>query len=126
LEDPNWIVGFVTWSATDVLKLRNVGQLVCDCHADFIAIDSQTNDELALCNSHRNDLTLVVKGGVPQIGDPEVMAKFSHIRTVGATLDGRPKSIHQDLAKRIHLCQLKEAGLEVEALPKRRLFARGQ
>jgi cytosine/adenosine deaminase-related metal-dependent hydrolase len=103
-----------------------VGRLRADNCADFVVITNADNPARRLCQSRRKDLALVVKGGVPQIGDPEVMAKFPHVRTVGATLDGRPKSIHQDLAKRIHLCQLKEAGLEVEAVPKRRLFARGQ
>jgi hypothetical protein len=70
----------------------------------------------------RSEIELVVKGGVPQIGDPEVMAKFPHISTVRAILDGRPKAINVDLAKRIVKCQLKEPGLEVEALPKGRMF----
>lgn len=72
----------------------------------------------------RESIALIVKGGVPQIGDPEVMTKFPYIQTVGATLDGKPKAIHIDLARRIHRCSLKEPGLEVEALPRRRFRLR--
>ena len=71
-------------------------------YADFIAVRSTENDVETLCNSHRADLALVVKGGVPQIGDPDVMAKFPH------------------LARRIHQNQLKEPGLTVDELPKRK------
>jgi hypothetical protein len=64
----------------------------------------------------------VVKGGLPQIGDAEVMAQFPHVQTVAAVLDGPPKAIHVDLARRIHRCSLKEPGLEVDALPQGRMF----
>jgi hypothetical protein len=86
--------------------------------ADFIAILDSGNPALALCNSRRADLALVVKGGIPQIGDPDVMAKFPHIQTVAATLDGKPKRIQLDLARRIHQNKLKEPRLELDELPK--------
>jgi hypothetical protein len=57
---------------------------------------------------------------VPQIGDPAVMAKFPHVQTVRARLDGVEKAIHIDLARRIVKCKLKEPGLEVDELPKGR------
>ncbi len=91
-------------------------------YADMVLIRSSENDAVKLCNSHRADLALVIKGGVPQIGDPELMAKFTNIKTVDATLDGKPKAIHIELAKRIHANTLKESGLEVDILPKRKLF----
>ena len=51
------------------------------------------------------------------------MAKFPDVKTVDATLDGKPKAIHIELAKRIHANSLKEAGLAVDTLPKRKLFS---
>jgi hypothetical protein len=75
-----------------------------------------------LCNASRCDLALIVKDGIPQIGDPAMMAKFPHVQTVAATLDGVPKAIHIDLARRIHQCTLKEPGLEVDALPTKRFW----
>jgi hypothetical protein len=91
-------------------------------YADMVIMPTSENDPVKLCHSRRADLALVVKGGVPQLGDPELMAKFTDIKTVDATLDGKPKAIHIDLAKRIHANALKEPGLEVEPLPKRKLF----
>jgi cytosine/adenosine deaminase-related metal-dependent hydrolase len=70
----------------------------------------------------RSATHLIVKGGVPQIGDPAIMAKFPHVQTVAATLDRVPKAIHIDLARRIHQSTLKEPGLEVDALPKGRFW----
>lgn len=98
--------------AADVLSLPDVGHLSTGALADWITypMDYMSRWEIAL----------VVRGGVPQIGRPDVMAKFPHIETVDATLDGVPKRIHIDLARRIHQCSLKEPGLEVDALPTRK------
>ncbi|MEO8610721.1 MAG: hypothetical protein ABI690_22680 [Chloroflexota bacterium] len=96
--------------AAHILGLTNVGHLSVGANADWIANFDR----------ERAGLALVVKGGVPQIGDPDVMAKFPHIQTVAATLDGQPKRIQLDLAHRIHQNQLKEPGLEVDELPKRK------
>lgn len=69
--------------------------------------------------SEGTDVKLVIRAGVPQFGDPDLMAKFPAIQVVAARLFGKPKSIHIDLARRIHRCPLKEPGLEVDALPSR-------
>jgi cytosine/adenosine deaminase-related metal-dependent hydrolase len=69
--------------------------------------------------SEGTDLRLVIRAGVPQFGDPDLMAKFPKVQTVAARWFGKPKSIQIDLARRIHRCVLKEPGLEVDALPSR-------
>lgn len=102
--DADCIWQAVTWRAAHILRLSNVGHLNPGAWADWIIFRPY----------ERADLVLVVKGGVPQIGDPEVMAKFPHIPTLSAILDGVPKRIHRDLAQRIQKCTLKEPGLEVE------------
>jgi len=63
-----------------------------------------------------------VYNGVPRIGDAEVMAKFADIEVSQGILDGKPKALHNHLVQSIHKCSLKEPGLEVESLPKRKLF----
>jgi len=70
----------------------------------------------------RADLALVVRDGVPRIGDPQIMATFPHVQTVACTLDGVEKRLHIELAKQIHRCTLKEQGLEVDELPAGRRF----
>jgi hypothetical protein len=117
-----WVVEGVTHNAKYVLGLSNVGDLKDKYHADLIAINGHEEVEARLCNSRRADLVLVVRGGIPQIGNPDIMAKFPHIETVDAMLDGVPKRIHLDLARRIHQCRLKEPGLEVDVLPKKKFW----
>lgn len=97
-----------------------------DNRADIVLIPASGNPAKTLCESHRKDLVLVVRDSIPQIGNPDVMAKFPHIETVDGTLDGEPKRIHLDLARRIHQCSLKEPGLEVDALPRGRKFWMGR
>jgi cytosine/adenosine deaminase-related metal-dependent hydrolase len=109
------IMGLVLTHGAQLLSLSNIGHLNCNANADFLMINSAKK----LSHSRRADLALVVKSGVPQIGDPDVMAKFPHVQTVAATLDGKPKRIQLDLARRIHDNKLKEPGLAVDDVPKR-------
>jgi cytosine/adenosine deaminase-related metal-dependent hydrolase len=118
------VVDMVTWYATPITGSK-VGMLETNYLTDFILIKSDKSfphAEDQLCTCHRSDLALVVANGIPQIGDPEIMAKFSHIETIPATLDGVPKAIQIDLARRISKCKLKEAGLELLTMPKKRFF----
>ncbi|MCC6804344.1 MAG: hypothetical protein IT319_15790 [Anaerolineae bacterium] len=93
--------------------MKKVGNLQSGCLADFLAIKPHNDPAQQLCQSHRADLALVVRGGEPQIGDPDVMAKFPHIETVAARLDDKEKSINVSLARQIARCALKERGLEL-------------
>ncbi|MBZ0289114.1 MAG: hypothetical protein K8I30_15955, partial [Anaerolineae bacterium] len=68
--DEMWHNGQVTIGATHTGHLDSGG--VADW---FIEPDLE---------SYRNNLPLVVQGGVPQIGDPEIMAKFPHVQTIPA------------------------------------------
>jgi hypothetical protein len=92
-----------------------------DC-ADFIALPNSSNVAWDLCHSSRKDLQLVMRDGIPQIGAPELMARFPHIQTVACTLDVVEKRINVELARQIHRCKLKEQGLEVDALPNGKKF----
>jgi hypothetical protein len=119
------VVSMVTWYTAGTLRIKGIGSLEKDSQADLIAIKDtpiERSEAERLCNARRADLALVIKGGVPQIGDPDVMAQFSHIRTIPATLDGKPKAIHIDLARRITQCRIKESGLTIEAPVKYQLF----
>jgi cytosine/adenosine deaminase-related metal-dependent hydrolase len=66
-----------------------------------------------LHSARRADLALIMRGGVPLIGDPELMTRFTRTETTAATLDGQPKAIHIALARQIAACSLKEPGLEL-------------
>lgn len=113
--DSDFILQAVTNRPAHICSLKDVGHLSSLARGDCFAAKGWPYS--------RSDVSLVVKGGVPQIGDPEVMAKVPHIQTVDAVLDGKPKSIHSDLARRIQKCSLKEPGLEVDKVTERRFFA---
>lgn len=114
LDDPDHFLALLTRPA-QVLGLKDTGHLRCGARADWwIRSDFWIRD----------NILLIVKGGIPQIGAPDIMAKFPHIQTVDAMLDGVPKRIHIDLARRIHRCSLKEPGLEVDALPRKKFWSR--
>ena len=72
-----------------------------------------TRKGITLKGARRSDLALVLRGGIPRIGDPNVMARFARTRTVPARLDGVPKSIEAGLARQIAACGLSEPGLEL-------------
>ncbi|MDX1994467.1 MAG: hypothetical protein SF029_18940 [bacterium] len=105
------------WQLKDaVIKMRP------DHCSDFLLISTSDDPETKLCTSRRKDIALVIRDGIPQIGDPELMAKFPHIQTVEAVLDGVPKAINLQLARRIARCTIPEPGLELGLIPKRRFF----
>lgn len=59
----------------------------------------------------RDNIRLIVRGGVPLIGDADLMHRFPHVRTVPVMLDGAPKAMHVALARKVAACTLKEPGL---------------
>lgn len=87
------------------LGMNDVGSLDTGKRADWIAV----SDDL----TRRKDIRLIVRRGVPQIGDPDLMAQFPHVDTVRAELDGVPKAINMQLARQIARCSLQEPGLEL-------------
>lgn len=122
----HYVVQLATQGGASIIGAQQSGTLSHGHFADWIAIrQGEAPPEDTLCQARRADLALVVKGGVPQIGDPEFMRQFTKLPQIEAQLDGQSKHMHSELAKRVHNCRLKERGLEVEALPKRtfRLFS---
>jgi hypothetical protein len=90
--------------------------------ADFILIHSTDDDARSLCQLTRSELALVVCNGQAQIGNRDLMNHLGLDKCVDANLDGKPKAIHRHLAERIQRCRLKEPGLEMEPVPKKRWF----
>ncbi|MGQ9888356.1 MAG: amidohydrolase family protein [Aggregatilineales bacterium] len=112
--DQRDVFAFVSRPAA-LLGLKRAGSLVPGNYADWLAAPAFP--------TARRDIALVVRGGVPLIGNPPLMAQFPHVPTVAAVLDGAEKRIHLDLARQIHRCCLREPGLFVDSLPTtRRVF----
>jgi len=118
----DFVLQSVTITAAQIIRATNTGHLQPSGVADLVV--QKTSDEPVnrLCQSSRVDLALIVRGGVPQIGDPDIMARFPHIQTVRAELDGVPKAINIQLARQITKCSLKEPGLELLEHPATRRF----
>ncbi len=113
---PDEVLGLATAGAAALIGLPQAGHLRPGAQADCIALQAEGGAE-TLCRAHRADLALVVRGGVPQIGDPDIMAQFL-IPIVMARLDGQPKAIHARLARQIARCALSEPGLQLEPVYK--------
>lgn len=101
----DWSEIWSSQSAETILGLKDAGQLRSGAYADWLVIPT---GEIA-----RADIPLVVRGGVPQIGNPEVMARFAHVETVAVRLDGKEKRMNVQLARQVARCSLKEPGLEL-------------
>ncbi len=84
--------------------------------ADYCILEMRNDSVTRQC------LAAVMRDGIPQIGDPELMAKFPHIQTIACTLDGVEKRMNVRLARQVHRCTLKEPGLEVDELPNAKRF----
>lgn len=107
--------GMVTSAPAKIMGIQqDRGHLKPGAFADYLVMAGQRETLHSLVQARRADIALVVRGGTPQIGDPELMARFPDVPTVPATLDGRPKAIHANLAKQIKRCKLQEPGLTVE------------
>jgi cytosine/adenosine deaminase-related metal-dependent hydrolase len=114
------VLAMVTTTPAAMFDIADAGQLTPGMWADWIALPVGH----PLVGAHRADLALVVRGGVPQIGDPALMARFPQVEAVPAALDGRPKAVNRVLADRIRACRLREPGLELSADRPRTFFAR--
>lgn len=110
--EPELAMATFTSASINILGINNIGRLDNGYKADFFI------GSLAV----RAYMKLLVKGGIPQIGDPDMMAKFPHIETVSALLDGVPKSVNISLARQIQNCKLKEQGLELTEIPSKRFW----
>lgn len=104
----------VAGGAAHILGLSSVGRLGAGAAADWLAA--------AVPSPTRAEIALIVRGGLPCIGDPALMAQFPQVPVVEAALDGVPKAVHLALARRIARCSLREPGLELGLIPKRRFY----
>lgn len=115
----SWVITSVTDESARILRIQ-AGKLCSGYPVDFIVIQSASKN--ALLSATRSNLDLIVRSGIPQIGNPDIMAKFQHIKTVSALLDSVPKSINISLARQIQKCKLKESGLELMEIPQKRFW----
>lgn len=112
------LLNMMTDRAAALLKLEKYDLFQPGSHADWIAIPEAVFADFPTLR--REDIALIVKGGVPQIGDPHIMSQFAGRPATRILLDGAEKAIHSSLARRILRCTLREPGLSFEEVPTRR------
>jgi hypothetical protein len=86
----------------------------------ILGVGKWDHADLIVCHSpsparHRAQLNLVMRSGIPQWGDPALMAAFKQFRSVRATLDSVPKSVNRQLARQYQRCKLDEPGFALLA-----------
>ena len=108
------LLGMVTTSAADVLRLRDAGRLRVGASADLTiipALADSASESLLRCA--RGDVSLVAIQGIPMVGDPSLSAVFAarRVRVRRMDVDGRTRVVHARLARRIEQCAITEPGV---------------
>ncbi len=106
----------VTVDAAAILRLPQAGRLSVGVAADLVILPAREADPFAsVMRTDRSRLRLVMIGGRPQIGDPDMWPLFAaaQLKTEKVSLDGREKVMAAAVANRLRRCLIKEAGLEL-------------
>jgi cytosine/adenosine deaminase-related metal-dependent hydrolase len=104
----------ITADAASALRLSTAPELEPGTAGDCLIIEASGDPYDALLATRRSDVRVVVRGGVPQIADPDFADWFAacDVPTRLVTLDGRRKLMAASLA-RLDVIAL-EPGLELE------------
>jgi len=110
------LLRMVTVNAARVLRLPEAGRIARGHPADLLVVPPiAVTPEDALVALDRSAILLVLVGGRPLVGAPELSSVFAarRVATTDATLDGRARLLDAALARRIRSSALSEPGLEV-------------
>jgi len=113
---PQELLRLVTTDASRVLALPDVGGLAPGHHADLLIVrDSGDGPYKTLIDLRRADIRAVVRGGVPDIADPDFAGWFAAcgVETIPVRLDGQPKLLARRLLGPRGAAAL-EQGLELD------------
>jgi cytosine/adenosine deaminase-related metal-dependent hydrolase len=113
---PSELLGMVTTAAAALLRQPRAGRLAYGLPADLIVVPPLASDAAtALLEAERRDLRLVVVGGRPLIGDPDLAPLFEarRIRTRPLVVDQVSKLGESGLLRRIAGCPIAEPGVSV-------------
>lgn len=111
---PEDLLRMVTVNAARLLRVPDAGRLSPGLPADLIVIPPLAEDPPhALLALDRSRIRLVVVGGRPLVGAPELSPVFAarRVATAGAKLDGRERILDGAVARRLRASSLPEPGL---------------
>lgn len=113
---PHELVRFITRDAADILRLTNLGEIQVGAQADLLILPApQTEPARDLLQFSRVDMQLVLIGGKPRYGDLAMVDVFSHtnVATEKIRLDGKPKLLARNIARRLKHSSINEEGIEL-------------
>jgi cytosine/adenosine deaminase-related metal-dependent hydrolase len=113
---PGDLLRMVTVNAANLLRVPEAGRLSPGLTADLVVIPPLAEDPArALLALGRSQIRLVVVGGRPLVGAPELASTFAarRVRTAPAMLDSEERVLDDALARRIRASALAEPGLEL-------------
>jgi cytosine/adenosine deaminase-related metal-dependent hydrolase len=111
---PAELVDMVTINPARILRLRHAGRLAVGSPADLMIVPRKGSTAAeALLAARRADVSLVVIGGKPIVGDPQFAAAFAarSVPTRQLSVDGRVKIASSGLVRRIAGCPITEPGV---------------
>ena len=114
--EPADLLRMVTVNAAKLLKVPDAGRLSPGLPADLVVIPPLAEDPArALLALDRSRIRLVVVGGRPLVGAPELSPVFAtrRVATAEAKLDGQERILDETVARRIRASSLAEPGLEL-------------
>ncbi|HEY1913183.1 MAG TPA: amidohydrolase family protein [Vicinamibacterales bacterium] len=106
----------VTTAAAALLRQPRAGRLAYGVPADLIVVPALAADPAsAVLEAERRDLRLVVVGGRPLVGDPDLMSIFDarRVKARPFIVDQAPKLGESGLLRRIAGCPIAEPGISV-------------
>jgi len=108
--DARALFRMVTVEAAALLRLTEAGRLAPGLPADAFALPRLADDAYqTLLMAERRDVRLVMVGGRPILGAPELAP--GHIKTQCLTVEGEPKWLERKLARRLRACSIREPGV---------------
>jgi cytosine/adenosine deaminase-related metal-dependent hydrolase len=95
------LLALVTAHAAHTLRMSDVGGLEEGQIADCMIVREHADPHRNLLETRRSEIRVVVRGGVPLIGDLDFAEWFSHsgVDTVRVRLDGQPKLLARRIAR---------------------------
>lgn len=103
----------VTSTPTKLLNLPDRGHLQAGHQADLLILPKHANPYEALINTHRADISLIMRKGNIMVGDVDLVEQFKHGKFQSAEIDGRPKLLNHQLGRQIKKSQIEEVGLKL-------------
>ncbi|HEY2149775.1 MAG TPA: amidohydrolase family protein [Vicinamibacterales bacterium] len=113
---PSELLYMVTTAAAALLRQPRAGRLAYGVPADLIVVPALAADPAsAVLEAERRDLRLVVVGGRPLVGDPDLMSIFDarRVKARPFIVDQAPKLGESGLLRRIAGCPITEPGISV-------------